>query len=174
MLLVVFSYNDQSLAQLHEKQLWTASTSSVMYSDTMTARLYLTGGQLYLPWGEVRSSRHTHSKRHFQKLHNSNKLMCCTVIVYSVSSASFMSPGELCANPAAVISDNNITPEEEFDLASLWTQIHGQKRRVGWGGYIWCVCIAGADLWVITAERTIKSCWPCQVYAQDHLLWIKI
>lgn len=30
-----------------------------------------------------------------------------------------MGPGELCLNPPAVISDNNITPVEEFDLASI-------------------------------------------------------
>lgn len=53
----------------------------------------------------------------------------CVVIVYSVSLASFISPGELCVNPPAVISDNSITPVEEFDLAPIRTQIPGQRRR---------------------------------------------
>lgn len=48
-----------------------------------------------------------------------------------------MGTGELCVNPLAVISDNIITPVEEFDLAPIRTQIPGQTRRAGragWGG----------------------------------------
>lgn len=51
-----------------------------------------------------------------------------------------MGTGELCVNPLAVISDNIITPVEEFDLAPIRTQIPGQTRRAvglggGWGGF---------------------------------------
>lgn len=44
-----------------------------------------------------------------------------------------MGADELCVNPLAVISDNIITPVEEFDLAPIRTQIPGQTRRAGGG-----------------------------------------
>lgn len=99
---------------------------SVKYR-VMTAHQYLTGGQFI----NLKVSSDITLRATYISSYCTITTTWCVVTVYSVSLASFMSTGELCVNPLAVISDNSITPVDEFDLAPIRTQIPGQKRRAG-------------------------------------------
>lgn len=68
-----------------------------------------------------------------------------------------MSLGELRVNPPAVASVNSVTPVKKPDLQPFEH-----------------ISLVSEEHTVAAAERTVKLVSDGQVYAEHHLLWIKI